>query len=172
MSESSTSRLPVWLIVSLIANALLIGLLIGGGLGQRKAGPPPASIGGEQALMRGLDQALPASERRDVRQAFRRAFAESRDERKQLRDARRELTRLFANEPYDAEAVQTALADMRAADDAMKAKMHDLLAEQLGKLSVEQRRALIRDLSRDGRSDRRGGRDRQSPDERRFRDRD
>ena len=36
MSEDTKSRLPIWLIVSLMANALLIGLIIGGGLGQRK----------------------------------------------------------------------------------------------------------------------------------------
>ena len=54
MSEASKSRLPLWLIVSLLVNALLIGLLIGGGLGQRKGGPSPGGAGAtdERALIR------------------------------------------------------------------------------------------------------------------------
>ena len=78
MSDSPKTRLPIWLIASLMANALLVGLLIGGGLGQKRAGPPIGGGGSEQALMRGIDQAVPSDQRRAVRQAFRRAFADTR----------------------------------------------------------------------------------------------
>lgn len=148
MSESSKLRLPIWLIVSLLANALLIGLLIGGGLGQKRAGPPVPGGGSEQALMRGLDQAVPSDQRRVVRQAFRRAFADTRDERLKLRDARRDLGRLLAADPYDAKAVAEGFQAMRDAEAAMKAGMHNVLAEQFGALSAEQRQALIRDFNR------------------------
>ena len=148
MSEGTKSRLPVWLIVSLMANALLIGVLIGGGLGQRKAGPPVVQAGGEEALMRGIDRAVPDDQRRAVRQAFRRAFADTRRERVRVRDARQALGRLFAAEDYDAVKVKAGFAELREADAAMKARMHDVLAEQLGTLSVEERRALLRDFNR------------------------
>ena len=144
MSEATKSKLPIWLIVSLIANALLIGVLIGGGLGQRKAGPSPAVMGQEQALMRGIDRALPSEERREVRQIFRRAYADSRAERVRVRNARRALGKLMNANPYDADAVRAGFEELREADAAMKARMHDLIAEQFGALSAEQRRAVLR----------------------------
>jgi uncharacterized membrane protein len=152
MSDTNTSRLPIWLVVSLIANALLIGLIIGGGLGQRKAGPPPGGGpgGSEQALIRGIDRSLPEDQRHVVRQAFREAFRESRPERVRVREARRALSRLLAADVYDADAVREGFRQLRDADAAMNTKMHDVLANQFGSLTLEQRRAIIRDLNRRG----------------------
>lgn len=169
MSEATKTRLPIWLIVSLMANALLVGVLIGGGLGQTRAGPANVGPGGERALVRSLDQAVPDDQRRTVRQAFRRAFASSRQERVRLRDARRQLGRLLGADPYDPDAVAAAFKDMREADAAMKASMHEVLAEQFGTLSAEQRRAIIEDFNR--RSERaRGPRGDRPPPPRPFRD--
>ncbi len=160
MSEHSKTRLPIWLIVSLMANALLIGLFIGGGIGNRKAQPNMQVAGDERALMRGLDRSLPTEQRREVRRAFRKAFSDSREERNDLRDARRELGRLLASESYDEAAVQAGFADMRAAEAAMKVSMHNTLSEQLGVLSAEQRQSLLRDLDRSDGARRRGNGDR------------
>lgn len=154
MSDATSSKLPIWLIVSLIANALLIGVLIGGGLGQRKAGPPPSAVGQEESIIRGIDRALPDEERREVRQIFRRAFADSRDERVRVRNARRALGRLMNAEQYDAEAVRAGFEELREADAAMKARMHNLIADQFGTLSAEQRRVILRESNR---ADRRRG---------------
>ena len=197
MSEASKSRLPIWLIVSLMANALLIGLLIGGGLGQHSAGPPAVRGGGEQALMRGIDQALPAEQRRELRRVFRclacplpvaRLASASHGQnrfppmphwrqvncaaqlsqgraplapgRTRAREARRNLGRRCAADDYDAAEVQAGFAELREAESAMKANMHDLLAESLGELSTEQRRLVLRDLDRaeNGRAGPRGPR--------------
>ena len=172
MSDSAKPRLPIWLIASLMANALLIGLLIGGGLGQKRAGPPLGGPGGsEQALVRGIDQAVPEDQRRAVRQAFRRAFADTRQERVRLRDAQSELGRRLSAEPYDAEAVREGFAEMRNADAAMKARMHDVLADQFGNLTAEQRRAVIEDFGRRSRG-RPGPRGDRPPGPRPRRDRD
>lgn len=168
MSESPKPRLPIWLIASLMANALLIGLFIGGGLGQKRAGPAIGGGGSEQALMRGIDQSIPADQRRATRQAFRRAFADTRQERIKLRDARQKLGQLLAADPYDPDAVQAGFAAMREADNAMKARMHDVLAEQFGALSAEQRRAIIQDFNQRTRGP--GGRNNRPPPP--FRDRD
>ncbi len=148
MSEAPKTRLPIWLIASLMANALLVGLLIGGGLGQKRAGPSLPSGGGEQALIRGIDQSVPEDQRRIVRQAFRRAFANTRQERVELSNARRDLGRLLAADPYDADAVRAGFQAMREADSAMKARMHDVLSEQFGALSADQRQAIIRDFNK------------------------
>lgn len=156
MSDAKTSKLPIWLVVSLIVNALLIGVLIGGGLGQRKAGPPPGGPGGsEQALIRGIERSLPDDQRQIVRRAFRQAFVESREQRIAVRDARQRLARLLAAETYDADAVRESFQQLREADAAMRAQMQDVLAEQFGTLTAEQRRAILEDLNR--RSRRRGG---------------
>ncbi len=158
MSDARTSKLPIWLVISLIVNALLIGVLIGGGLGQRKAGPPPGGAGGgEQALIRGIDQSLPYDQRRTVRRAFRQAFADSREQRIVVRDARQRLAQLLAAETYDADAVRESFRELREADAAMRAQIQDVLAEQFGTLTAEQRRAIIENLDRRGR--RRGGPD-------------
>ncbi|MEL7109563.1 MAG: periplasmic heavy metal sensor [Pseudomonadota bacterium] len=173
MSDGSKLRLPIWLIASLLANALLIGLLIGGGLGQKRAGPPVSGGGSEQALMRGLDEAVPSDQRRAVRQAFRRAFADTREERLRLRDARRDLGQLLTADPYDPDAVANGFKAMRAAEAAMKAAMHDVLAEQFGTLSAEQRQAIIRDFNRRSNRSRSGGRRGDGPiRDRRPKDRD
>lgn len=158
MSDANTSKLPIWLVVSLIVNALLIGVLIGGGLGQRKAGPPPGgTAGNEQALIRGIERSLPDEERQIVRRAFRQAFAESREQRIAVREARRRLGRLLAAETYDADAVRESFRQLREADAAMRAQMQDVLAEQFGTLTAQQRRAIIDDMNRRGQ--RRGGPD-------------
>ena len=171
MNEVTTSKLPIWLVVSLIVNALLIGVLIGGGLGQRKAGPPPGGPGGsEQALIRGIDQSLPDGERQLVRRAFRQAFAESREQRVAVRDARQRLGRLLAADSYDTDAVRESFRQLREADSAMRGKIQDVLAEQFGALTAAQRRAIIEDLNRRGR--RRAGPedDRRGPPPPRLRD--
>ena len=155
MSDTSKSRLPVWLIVSLLANALLIGLIVGGGLGNRRAGPAMAGGGGEEMLMRGINRAVPDDQRRDVRRAFRRAFVGSRQERIQVRDARQRLATLLAAEDYEPSEVQSAFEDLRAAEAAMKARLHNVLAEQLGALSAEQRQAILSGMERRDRSLRR-----------------
>lgn len=165
MSETSAPKLPIWLVVSLIVNALLIGVIIGGGLGQRKSGPPPGGgPGAEQALIRGIDHSLPDDQRQAVRRTFRRAFAESRQQRIAVRDARRRLSELMAAEEYDAEAVRESFQQLREADAAMRAQIQDVLAEQFGMLTVEQRQAIIEDLNRRGpRQGRRDGDHRRPP---------
>jgi uncharacterized membrane protein len=173
MSEQTKPRLPLWLIASLLVNALLIGLVLGGGLGQRKAGPPPSVQGSEEALMRGIDRTLPQAQRRTVRQTFRRAYQDTREERRRVREARRKIAQSLAADPYDREVVQAGFAELRAAESAMKARMQDLLAEQLGELTLEQRQAVLRDYDRRERRPRGrpGDRDRPPPP-RPLRDRD
>ena len=170
MSEGTKTRLPIWLIVSLLVNALLIGLLIGGGLGQRKAGPGVIAGGAEQALMRAVDRGVASDQRGNVRTAFRRAFADTRPERVRIRNARRELAKLLAARDYDSRAVEAAFAELRDADAAMKAQMHSVLAEQFQELTPDQRRAVVRDMSqpRQRREEPRGDR---PPPPRPFRER-
>jgi len=169
MTETKASRLPIWLVVSLIVNALLIGLIIGGGLGKRRDGPPPHPGGSEMEIARGMESVVEGEDRAAMRQALRAAFERSRGERRELRQARRDLSQLLGAEPYDREAVLAGFARLRTADSNMKAGLHDELAIQLEKLSAEQRRAMLRFVENSARHPRRP--DQRRPMRRQRRDR-
>ena len=162
MSEPKSQRWTWLLVGSLMANALLVGLLIGGGLARQHQGPGPEPRG-EMAMARSIDRVVPDAQRAAVRGALRRAFSETRAERRDLRLARDELARQLANDTYDRDAVVAAFARMRAAEDQSKAALHEALASQLQALSPEQRRALLADM--DEHSHRRRGRSRGGPED-------
>lgn len=154
MDEQTKTKLPIWLIISLVANALLIGLLIGGGLGQRQSQPP--SFGGsERAFAGSIDRVLSPEDRTQVRRAFRDAYRQTRAQRQEVRAARRDLAALIAADPYDEADVIAAFQALRAADSRAKAGLHDVLAAQLGDLTPEQRKAVLGNLER---GERRGAR--------------
>jgi uncharacterized membrane protein len=163
MSEATNSRLPIWLIVSLMVNALLVGLIIGGGIGQKRSGPSPSIAGDERALIRGIDESVSSDQRQTVRRAFRRAFEDSRSERIAVRNIRRELGRALTADSYDAAEVQATFEKLRDAESAMKKRMHDVLAEQFGELSEDQRSAIMKDLNQRGQRGRQRGRDHRPP---------
>lgn len=145
MSEQTKSRFPYYLIASLVVNGLLIGLLAGGALGKRNQ-PPPSANAGEFQIARGINQVASPEDRRAVRQALREAFRNTRDERRALRSAREALKQAMLADPYDQAAVQAAFVDLRAADSDVKVGLHDALALQMGKLSVEQRTAIMQNI--------------------------
>ncbi|MEQ3744823.1 MAG: periplasmic heavy metal sensor [Henriciella sp.] len=160
MTEQTLSRFPYWLVISLIVNALLIGLLIGGGLGKRKSGGSSIIAGDERAIVRGLEQSLNDQDRRVLRRSLRSAFERTRDERRELRATRTLLSDALQADPYDRDAVSSAFARLRTADGNMKVGLQEELADQFAKLSVDQRRAIVRNLERRGAYGRRGPRER------------
>lgn len=161
MTEKTSYRFPYWLVVSLIVNALLIGLLVGGGFGKRKAASGPSIMAGdERAIIRGLEVSLNSEERRVLRRSLRSAFEQTRSQRRELSVARLNLSKALQADPYDRDAVSAAFAQLRTADGNMKIGLQEELADQFAKLSVEERRAIIEDLAnreRRGRLDRRRG---------------
>jgi len=148
MSDSAKPRLPIILMISLVLNGLLIGLLVGGGLS--KQGQTSPQVGAERALVRGLERAAPEPERAEIRQAMRQAFAASRAERRLVRRARQDLRRAVVADPYDVEAVDAALKAVQEAETRARAKLQAELAEQLGRLTPEQREMIMRDMGRGG----------------------
>jgi len=149
MAEETARKLPIWLILSLLVNALLIGVMIGGGLGNRKGDQPRGPRGGgEQALIRSIDRAIPDAERRQMRQALRQAYHKSGPEREAVQAARQALSESLGAEPYDVAKTKQAFEALRVADVRMKARIQDLVAEQVGALTLEQRKAIIQSLER------------------------
>ncbi len=144
------SKLPLWLVASLIANALLIGLLIGGGL-KKSTTPTPQVSPNELQIARSIHDVLPEEARRSVRRQFQQALRATQPERREIRRLRRKLRRMLLAETYDQAAVAAIFAELRAADSAMRASLHEELIQQLGELSLEQRQSVLRDLGRDRR---------------------
>ncbi|WP_084398387.1 periplasmic heavy metal sensor [Henriciella aquimarina] len=145
----SLSPLAVALVISLVANALLLGLVLGNSLGKpardgddgRRGGPRG---GGEEFMLaRGLESVVPEETQDEMRETFRETFRKSRDLWQAKHEARDALTKALAARPFDQAAVDAAFADMRAADDALKARFQSALSDQFESLTQDQRDALV-----------------------------
>lgn len=149
----SESRLPIWLIGSLLVNMLLVGLFVGGMLagGTSRGDHPPRLDEGE--IVRTIVRAAPESERAEIRRAFRSTWAETRQLRDDRRTAQLRVNEAMVADDYDVEEMQSAFAAMRDADSALQSQIQTLLADRLGALEPEQRRQLAEAMRR---HDRRG----------------
>lgn len=148
MTDTPKRSFPVWLTISLVVNALLLGLFIGGGIGNRRDGGGSQGIsGGEAQLAIGIQNAMTAEERSAFRRAIGEAYLKSRDKRSRLNATRVELSEVLVADPYDQAAVEAAFERLRLADVEVKVSLHEEMAGQLGKLSLEQRQAILKSLS-------------------------
>ena len=137
------SALTIALIVSLVANALLIGLVVGLHLGKPKPGERgPGRSNPDFMLARSIQGVVPDEDREEIREAFREAFRESRDYIVAKREAQRRLRETMVQTPFDKAAVDQAFADIRAADAVLNKRFQASLSEQLSQLSAEEREAL------------------------------
>ncbi|WP_018147565.1 periplasmic heavy metal sensor [Henriciella marina] len=166
------SSLSIALIVSLVANALLIGFLVGGQLGERdhrRHGPR----GADHMIARGIQSIVPDDEREGIRDAFRDAFRSASGSWREKRQARDDLVAALSSSPFDPAAVDNAFLAMRTADARLNETFQTALSDQIAALSPEQRAELVawleevearRAEARAERPERRGGReDRDGP---------
>lgn len=145
MSDASDTprRWPLWLIVSLMANMILVGLLAGfllqAGPKGNPDGPPRERISwGERDD--GTRQAM--------RQVFKEAFKASAEERMARVETRQQLAEAVIAEPYDADAVREAFRDLRSADDAVNEATHDAMVNLFASMSEEERQHMAQILRR------------------------
>ena len=151
MSDRPSRRFSIILTLSLVVNGLLVGLLIGGGLRQERTPPPPD--GGERALVRALESSVKEADRSSVRNALRIAYASTRAERLQLRQARRDLRLALAADPYNVDAVVEAFQAVRSAEATARVGLHNELARQFERLSAKERASALRFMDRPRRRD-------------------
>ena len=154
MSEPGTRRrIPFWLTLSLMANMLLVGLLVGTVV---RSGDDTHR---RDRMMSERPPVMEHASRKD-REAIRRVMMESfksaRDEMDHRKAARAELGRALRLEPYDPDAVRAAFAELRRTDEAVHAVTHEALATRLGDLSASERDGLAQLLSREPGEGRRG----------------
>lgn len=139
-------RIPFWLTLSIMANLLLLGLVVGSvlrsphhRLGPDGMAPQRPPILGEASH----------GDRMMVRRIMMEAFQSADTEVADRRAVRATLGKALQIDPYDPESVRRAFAALRLSDDAVHAAIHESLVDRLGELSVEQRTALAEMLSRE-----------------------
>ncbi len=144
---SRTSRLlAIALAISVLLNVFALGFLIGR---TRLAPPPPLRPGEAIRLdLRAIGEALPKSERRELR----RALSERRDELRRrladLRRAQREVDAALAADPFDPGRLEAAYARLREASAAILEPVQRTMVIFAEKLDSEQRRTLAEHLAR------------------------
>ena len=117
-------NLPYWLIASLVLNGLLLGLIGGQLLGQKRHGPPAGSA--DRHLAQNMTRIVDPAERAQLRAAFRGAYESTRAEREEVRRLRGELAGLIAAESYDEAQVREAFSRLREAETAAKAGLYGI----------------------------------------------
>ena len=150
MSETRpTRRIPFWLTLSVMANLLLVGLLIGMALRGPVHGPDGGD-GPRPPMLEGASQ----EDRMVVRKMMMESFRSAEKEVEDRRVVRKQLGEALQIEPYDAEAVRRAFASLRIADETVHATIQESLVYRMGGLTLEQRKSLAEMLAREPGDDR------------------
>lgn len=163
--KKGLSALAMALIASLVVNALLVGLVIGGSLGKHDERHRGHRGGGDDFMIaRELQSIVPESRNSEIRQAFREAFMQSRGQWREKREARRAMADAISAEPFEQAALDEAFARMRKADEALTRNFQETLVTQIADLSDAERAELAAWLEevererRERREERRGRR--------------
>ncbi len=151
------------LVASLLVNALVLGVVIGGGMAGLRVAPTEARLQdghGPRHRMRPrgnvfepriVMRAMPREARREMfenMRADREQFFELIERRREASDA---ALAAIANEPFDADAVRAAFAEIREVSDLMRARGEQALITAFEDLSHDERIALaerLREASR------------------------
>jgi uncharacterized membrane protein len=135
-------------VISLAINLLIVGAAVGFFMSHFPRGGPP--FGGPRGAQGMGLRALPDAERSELARALTGAWQSGGDLREAAQQARQNTRDAVGKDPYDEAAVRKALAEMRAADNAVLQHYQEALASSLGKLSSEQRLMALRAASRPG----------------------
>lgn len=134
LSGRTATALLVALVLSVCLNVFVAGLVVGR-ISSGNAGPTGEAGDGLQRFM----ATVPAEARPVIRRALRDNRRGLQDMVAAVREARRDAAVVAAREPFDPDALKTALAAVRARSEQLQAAVHGLIAEALDELSPEQR---------------------------------
>ena len=115
---------------------------------ERAAPASPAAFGQGGGHRPGPLAALAPGDRAAVRRQLALAWQAAAPERAEAREARRRAFAVASAETYHVEAMRAALAEVRAADTAATAKLHDSLAQAMVSLNATERAALAMAVQR------------------------
>ena len=130
----SSKWLGLALIVSLVINLLLAGFVIGRlSQGPMAVGPDPT-----MAFPR-FAADLPEERRREVRPQIRSHLAALRPNRRALHSARQQINAAIVADPFEADVLETALADMHQAQTQLSKSAQKTFVQFIGSLSQAER---------------------------------
>lgn len=130
------------LIISLLANGVLLGLIIG-----------YRTVGQERQAMAGFSRQMfvgSAEHIPELHEAMRQRRPAFRQGIKALRQQRRAVFQLLQQEQLDAEALAQGFEQLRRAEEDLKALGHGAMVEVLPGLQLEQRREALAMFMRRG----------------------
>jgi uncharacterized membrane protein len=137
----SVRNLAIFLGISVVLNVLLVGFCAGQLARGGRAGRGAATF--EDRTMRGV---------------WQRHDAMLRPRSEALEASRRRVTEVLVAEPFQPEALETALTQLRAETDVAQRALHRALVESARDLSPEDRRQMAASGWLVGPGQRRGGR--------------
>ena len=139
--QGAKRGISLWLAVSLAVNALLIGV-VGGKMmgGEQRVDREKHTLHDFQRDMR--DEALSSIDedrRRELRRAMLRIWRDGAGIRAELEEARKAALDAGVAEPYDADAMKSALADLRRTESELRRHAHEAIADILADASPRER---------------------------------
>lgn len=139
--------LSVALVVSLCANAFMGGVLL-----SRSARHPPsemmAGASEGRGALRDFASAMPPEMREPLLQGMRDQRQMIGDRMRHVQAARQASIMALKAEPFDSEALRSALADQRAAQSEVQAVVHEGILNSVARMTPEQRQQLSQNARR------------------------
>lgn len=138
------SRLSIFLIVSLVANAALLGIVAGRLLSPALLHEPSVELqleryGPTLDVVNAAWAKLPESDRAILRQQLRDSWVKMADERKRLSDSGRHVYEAALAEPYDETRLRDAVAIFQMREKRLQELAEDILISHLGSMPAEAR---------------------------------
>ncbi|PCI80229.1 MAG: hypothetical protein COB20_03320 [SAR86 cluster bacterium] len=141
------------LLLSISINLFFVGGIafrIASFQGERFGRPLPPNVGW---IVRDLEE----SRRSELEPQLRESFSEIFPIRREMMNAQRQVNNLMSAQPFDANALNAAFAELREANIRYQALSHDQTSEILVLLSEEERQAALEFVKRGGPRDGRDG---------------
>lgn len=129
--------IPVVLVVSLVVNAVLLGVVVGRWLSPSSPQEPTVQMqleryGPTSDVVNAAWAQLPEADRAELRKQLRESWVAMTDERKQLSDAGKRVYDAAVAEPFDEARVRDAVAIFQTREKRLQQIAEDILISHIG----------------------------------------
>ncbi|MCW5725203.1 MAG: periplasmic heavy metal sensor [Maricaulaceae bacterium] len=139
------SRATPWiaaLVISVLANGVLLGFVLHRGLSQQTVEPPPQEM---RTIIRGgfsmmhFMRSLPEEARERARERMRAEWPRLRALGGEIREAQAGAEAALRAEPFEPDTARAAMTELRQAREAMETAVEALVLDMIAELPPEQR---------------------------------